>query len=88
MRETLIYLTHLNPDDMDQMMLSKLSEETRFAQNPQNAAQRWSPTNLNRLCYAIGYCLGFVRCRKGVVRMEKRTYALRRSIYNLRHLRF
>lgn len=54
MRETLVYLTHLNPENMDRQMCARLSAETAHAQNPNMVNVSWSPTQLNRLCWAIG----------------------------------
>ncbi|CAD7955742.1 unnamed protein product [Amoebophrya sp. A120] len=72
MRGILVYLCHLNPEHMDKLMLEKLSQEAQLAhsmnsepspgpgggggQNP--LRNRWSPGNLNRLCYAIGSVSG------------------------------
>eukprot|EP00392_Amoebophrya_sp_AT5.2_P010514 g10578.t1 len=64
MRGILVYLTHLNPENMDKLMLEKLNIESRIAQtgiHPVTNVQLpgpWSPTNLNKLCYAIGSVSG------------------------------
>eukprot|EP00743_Colponemidia_sp_Colp-15_P002924 GILK01003163.1.p1 GENE.GILK01003163.1~~GILK01003163.1.p1 ORF type:complete len:1097 (+),score=141.59 GILK01003163.1:95-3385(+) len=50
MREALIYLTHLNPEDIEGIMLEKL--------NAQVEGTEWSWNNLNRLCWAIGSISG------------------------------
>lgn len=53
MRELLIYLTNLNPDNIADIMMSNLSQECLV--DP-NAA--WAPTQLNRLSWAIGSISG------------------------------
>jgi len=53
-REALIYLTHLDARDMEAIMLQSLSQETLS----EGTAERWSPTLLNRLCWAIGSISG------------------------------
>lgn len=50
MRDTLVYLTHLNCDDTESIMLSKLTEQVDGA--------AWSWNNLNTLCWAIGSISG------------------------------
>jgi len=50
MRETLIYLTHLDYDDTQTIMLEKL--------NAQVDNSEWSWHNLNTLCWAIGSISG------------------------------
>ncbi|XP_014239035.1 exportin-1 isoform X1 [Trichogramma pretiosum] len=50
MRETLVYLTHLDYTDTERVMTSKL-------QNQVNGAE-WSWKNLNTLCWAIGSISG------------------------------
>ncbi len=50
MRETLIYLTHLNCDDTESIMLVKLTAQVDGSQ--------WSRNNLNTLCWAIGSISG------------------------------
>jgi exportin-1 len=50
MRTTLVYLTHLDPDEMEQVMLDKL--------NRQMDGSEWSWKNLNTLCWAIGSISG------------------------------
>ncbi|KAH9607356.1 hypothetical protein KSS87_020127 [Heliosperma pusillum] len=50
MRETLIYLTHLDHDDTEQQMLRKLSKQLN--------GEDWSWNNLNTLCWAIGSISG------------------------------
>ncbi|KAK9724081.1 hypothetical protein RND81_05G046700 [Saponaria officinalis] len=50
MRETLIYLTHLDHDDTENQMLSKL--------NKQLDGKDWSWNDLNTLCWAIGSISG------------------------------
>jgi len=50
MRETLVFLTHLNCDDTEQIMLSKLTEQVD--------GSNWSWNNLNTLCWAIGSISG------------------------------
>eukprot|EP00927_Polykrikos_kofoidii_P010944 TRINITY_DN14620_c0_g1_i1.p1 TRINITY_DN14620_c0_g1~~TRINITY_DN14620_c0_g1_i1.p1 ORF type:complete len:1112 (+),score=196.67 TRINITY_DN14620_c0_g1_i1:253-3588(+) len=53
MREALIYLTHLNFEAMEYIMLQKLNQEClKGTDGP------WSPTLLNRLCWAIGSISG------------------------------
>ena len=50
MRETLVYLTHLNCDDTENIMLSKLTAQVNGTE--------WSWNNLNTLCWAIGSISG------------------------------
>uniref|UniRef100_A0A7S3Q1F7 Importin N-terminal domain-containing protein n=1 Tax=Chaetoceros debilis TaxID=122233 RepID=A0A7S3Q1F7_9STRA len=50
MRETLVFLTHLNCDDTESIMLSKLTEQVDGTD--------WSWNNLNTLCWAIGSISG------------------------------
>lgn len=50
MRETLVFLTHLNCDDTEQIMLTKLTEQVD--------GSKWSWNNLNTLCWAIGSISG------------------------------
>mmetsp|Transcript_13038 Transcript_13038/g.37523 ORF Transcript_13038/g.37523 Transcript_13038/m.37523 type:complete len:1117 (-) Transcript_13038:31-3381(-) len=53
-REALIYLTHLDPANMENIMLGQLSRECLT----DSSNERWSPTMLNRLCWAIGSISG------------------------------
>jgi exportin-1 len=50
MRETLIYLTHLDPEDTQAIMLEKLQNQVND--------REWSWANLNTLCWAIGSISG------------------------------
>ena len=50
MRDTLVYLTHLNCDDTENIMLVKLTEQVN--------GSKWSWNNLNTLCWAIGSISG------------------------------
>jgi exportin-1 len=50
MRDTLVYLTHLNCEDTEQIMLAKLTEQVD--------GSRWSWNDLNTLCWAIGSISG------------------------------
>nr|CAD1832101.1 unnamed protein product [Ananas comosus var. bracteatus] len=50
MRETLIYLSHLDLEDTEQQMLKKLSKQLN--------GEDWSWNNLNTLCWAIGSISG------------------------------
>ena len=50
MRDTLVYLTHLNCDDTENIMLVKLTEQVD--------GSKWSWNNLNTLCWAIGSISG------------------------------
>ncbi len=50
MREGLIYLTHLDPEDTQKTMLSRLSAQVDGSE--------WSWNNLNTLCWAIGSTSG------------------------------
>ncbi|KAL0843206.1 hypothetical protein Bca101_016451 [Brassica carinata] len=50
MRETLIYLAHLDHDDTEKQMLRKL--------NKQLSGEEWAWNNLNTLCWAIGSISG------------------------------
>lgn len=54
MREALVYLTHLSPEHMESIMLQRLSQECLS----ENTTEHWSPTLLNRLCWAIGSISG------------------------------
>jgi len=54
MREALIYLTHLNPENMEGIMLQRLTQECLS----EGTSEHWSPTLLNRLCWAIGSISG------------------------------
>ncbi|CAN6458106.1 unnamed protein product [Victoria cruziana] len=50
MRETLIYLSHLDHEDTEQQMLKKLSKQLN--------GEEWTWNNLNTLCWAIGSISG------------------------------
>ncbi|KAK1366356.1 Importin N-terminal domain-containing protein [Heracleum sosnowskyi] len=50
MRETLIYLSHLDHDDTEKQMLRKLSNQLN--------GEDWTWNNLNTLCWAIGSISG------------------------------
>ncbi|GAA0143803.1 transporter [Lithospermum erythrorhizon] len=50
MRETLIYLSHLDHEDTEKQMLRKLSKQL--------TGEDWSWNNLNTLCWAIGSISG------------------------------
>ncbi|KAI7743245.1 hypothetical protein M8C21_003593, partial [Ambrosia artemisiifolia] len=50
MRETLIYLSHLDHDDTEKQMLRKLSKQLN--------GEDWTWNNLNTLCWAIGSISG------------------------------
>ena len=50
MRDTLVYLTHLNCEDTESIMLFKLTEQVD--------GSNWSWNNLNTLCWAIGSISG------------------------------
>eukprot|EP00566_Odontella_aurita_P002334 CAMPEP_0113600474 /NCGR_PEP_ID=MMETSP0015_2-20120614/42722_1 /TAXON_ID=2838 /ORGANISM="Odontella" /LENGTH=1086 /DNA_ID=CAMNT_0000508725 /DNA_START=303 /DNA_END=3563 /DNA_ORIENTATION=- /assembly_acc=CAM_ASM_000160 len=50
MRETLVFLTHLNCDDTESIMLAKLTDQVD--------GSAWSWNNLNTLCWAIGSISG------------------------------
>lgn len=50
MKETLVYLTHLDYQDTQNIMLEKL--------NRQVDGSEWSWHNLNTLCWAIGSIAG------------------------------
>lgn len=50
MRETLVFLTHLNYEDTESIMLAKLTEQVD--------GSNWSWNNLNTLCWAIGSISG------------------------------
>jgi len=50
MRESLVFLTHLNCDDTESIMLAKLTEQVD--------GSSWSWNNLNTLCWAIGSISG------------------------------
>lgn len=50
MRETLVFLTHLNCDDTESIMLAKLTDQVD--------GTGWSWNNLNTLCWAIGSISG------------------------------
>ena len=51
MRDTLVYLTHLNCEDTESIMLSKLSDQVRIE-------SEFDWTTLNTLCWAIGSISG------------------------------
>lgn len=53
MREALIYLTHLDPQDAQDSMLAKLDKQVDTG-----PASEWSWHNLNTLCWAIGSISG------------------------------
>jgi exportin-1 len=50
MRDTLVYLTHLNYEDTETIMLARLTEQVD--------GSAWSWNNLNTLCWAIGSISG------------------------------
>ncbi|KAH6575064.1 hypothetical protein BASA60_005186 [Batrachochytrium salamandrivorans] len=50
MREVLVYLTHLDSEDTERIMSSKLER--------QMSGSEWSWDNLNRLCWAVGSISG------------------------------
>lgn len=50
MRETLVFLTHLDPEDTQNIMMNKLAAQIDGSE--------WSWTNLNTLCWAIGAISG------------------------------
>jgi exportin-1 len=52
MREALVYLTHLNYEDTEAIMLDKLASQV------DRDSQEWSWQNLNTLCWAIGSISG------------------------------
>lgn len=54
MREALIYLTHLNVENMESIMLQRLTQECLS----EGTSEHWSSTLLNRLCWAIGSISG------------------------------
>eukprot|EP00933_Yihiella_yeosuensis_P042194 TRINITY_DN36729_c0_g1_i1.p1 TRINITY_DN36729_c0_g1~~TRINITY_DN36729_c0_g1_i1.p1 ORF type:complete len:698 (+),score=149.30 TRINITY_DN36729_c0_g1_i1:107-2095(+) len=54
MREALIYLTHLDASNMEHIMLQRLTQECLT----EGTSEHWSPTLLNRLCWAIGSISG------------------------------
>ena len=49
-RSTLVYLTHLDTEDTEKVMLTKLSRQVDNSE--------WSWDNLNRLCWSIGSISG------------------------------
>jgi len=57
MKECLVYLTHLNYDDTENIMLQKLALEVKLALELDNS-QQWSWSNLNTLCWGIGSISG------------------------------
>ncbi|KAL7170154.1 hypothetical protein ACSBR2_035083 [Camellia fascicularis] len=61
MRETLIYLSHLDHKDIEKQMLKKL--------NKQLSGKDWTWNNLNTLCWAIG-------CISGSMMEEQDTMSL------------
>ncbi|KNC97005.1 exportin CRM1 [Spizellomyces punctatus DAOM BR117] len=50
MREVLVYLTHLDVEDMERIMSEKLAKQIDGSE--------WSWTNLNKLCWSIGSISG------------------------------
>jgi exportin-1 len=63
MRECLIYLTHLDPQDTQETMLLKLSKQVDDSE--------WSWHNLNTLCWAIGSISG------ALTEMNEKTFLVR-----------
>ena len=57
MKECLVYLTHLNYDDTENIMLQKLALEVKLALELDNT-QQWAWGNLNTLCWGIGSISG------------------------------
>jgi len=55
MREALIYLTHLDPEHMENLVLQRVAHECLERKDD---LERWCPTMLNRLCWAIGSISG------------------------------
>ena len=55
MRETLVYLTHLDVEDTENIMLEKLSLQC------EPNSKEWSFHNLNTLCWAIGSISGAMK---------------------------
>ena len=66
MRETLVYLTHLDHKDTEQIMTQKLARQVSFIKkkwfykgdNLKVDDSEWSWKNLNTLCWAIGSISG------------------------------
>lgn len=56
MRDTLIYLTHLNYSNTERIMLDKLAKQIDGTE--------WSWNNLNTLCWAIGSISGAMRVKE------------------------
>ncbi|CAJ1394899.1 unnamed protein product [Effrenium voratum] len=54
MREALIYLTHLDPQHMENIVLQRVAHECLGSKT----LEKWCPTLLNRLCWAIGSISG------------------------------
>ena len=50
MRDTLTYLTYLDPNDMEAIMQDKLAKQMN--------GMEWSWENLNKLCWAMGAISG------------------------------
>jgi exportin-1 len=57
MKECLVYLTHLNYDDTENIMLQKLAMEVKLALSL-DSTQPWPWGNLNTLCWGIGSISG------------------------------
>ncbi|CAK9043225.1 unnamed protein product [Durusdinium trenchii] len=55
MREALIYLTHLDPEHMENLVLQRVAHECLERKDD---LEKWCPTMLNRLCWAIGSISG------------------------------
>jgi len=55
MREALIYLTHLDPEHMENLVLQRVAHECL---ERKDTLERWCPTMLNHLCWAIGSISG------------------------------
>ena len=55
-REALIYLTNLDSEHMESLVLQRVAQECLERKDDLDA--RWCPTMLNRLCWAIGSISG------------------------------
>ncbi|KAJ1391230.1 Exportin-1/Importin-beta-like [Sesbania bispinosa] len=69
MRETLIYLSHLDHDDTEKQMLRKLSKQL--------SGEDWTWNNLNTLCWAIGSISGSMMEEQCGERRKIRTHKKR-----------
>lgn len=56
MRDTLVYLTHLDPDNTAEIMVTKLAHMRELVESRAHKDEWWTP--LNRICWAAGSISG------------------------------